>query len=110
MIARKLLGMTLCFGLAILGPTGCGESARTNANNNDLASDSPAGSDPSGTTDSDPNHCPRLPKAADRDRYVVISHPYDASANASSAYEVLRLSTTGHLTRSDTTFDLNRMV
>ena len=50
----------------------------------------------------DSTSCPRTPAAADRDRFVVVAHPYDASGASSSIFEVLRLSATGTLSRFPT--------
>lgn len=55
---------------------------------------------PDAPTASDaPTDCTRAPRADDRTRYVVISHPYDADGNRSGSYEVLALSSAGELTR-----------
>ncbi len=50
--------------------------------------------------------CPRSPKAADRVRSVVISHPFDASGGKANGFEVLRLATDGTLSRSGTKFEM----
>lgn len=52
--------------------------------------------------------CARAPAAADRVRYAVVSHPYDASGAPSGAYEVLELGTDGTLARTATTFEMQR--
>jgi hypothetical protein len=46
-----------------------------------------------------PTSCPRTPAAADRSRFVVIAHPYNAAGDASAVFEVLQLSAAGALTR-----------
>ena len=61
---------------------------------------------PSPTPSSTP--CVRAPKAATRDRHVVVSRPYDVNANASSLWEVLVLSSGGALSRPGTTFTMGR--
>src|SRR5687768_4007220 len=59
--------------------------------------------------DDDDAACPRIPAAADRERFVIVSHPYDASSQASNAWEVLRLDATGVLSSSAvTTFTMGR--
>jgi hypothetical protein len=44
--------------------------------------------------------CHATPKAADRTRFAVVAHPYDAGSNPSPAYEVLALSTSGALSHA----------
>lgn len=80
---------------------GCGGGGGSD----DVAPDGP-------TDDGGSSACPRTPAAADRDRFVVVAHPYDANGNSASTFEVLALSSTGTLTRSSPphTFQLgNRM-
>jgi hypothetical protein len=43
------------------------------------------------------NGCPRTPAAADRDRYVVVAHPYNTTGQSASTFEVLKLSSAGAL-------------
>jgi len=50
--------------------------------------------------------CPRVPKADDHVRKVVISHPFGADSNKANLYEVLELSTTGVLTKTGNTFTM----
>src|SRR5512135_3344685 len=52
--------------------------------------------------------CPRAPAAADRDRFAVVAHPYDAAGAQANAWEVLKYSAAGTLTRTGTTFTLGR--
>jgi len=57
-----------------------------------------------GTTDgtlvSDaPSGCVRDPAPADRTRFVVVAHPYDANGGRAATFEVLELSASGELTR-----------
>lgn len=54
--------------------------------------------------------CPRDPAPADRTRYVVVSHPYNANAERAGIYEVLELSQAGALTRFSPprTFEMGR--
>lgn len=49
--------------------------------------------------------CPRLPRAADRPRKVVVSHPFTEEGKG-VAFEVLDLSATGTLSRSGATFEM----
>jgi hypothetical protein len=44
--------------------------------------------------------CVRMPAAADRPRFVVISHPYDTAGERAPVFEVLELSAAGALTRA----------
>ena len=69
-----------------------------------------AGAGASGGTDAgrDGGSCRRDPADADRTRYVVVSHPFDASSQPSPAFSMLSLSSTGDLTPLATTFDLAR--
>lgn len=53
-----------------------------------------------------PAGCARTPAAADRTRYVVVAHPFDAAGAKANAFEVLELSTTGQLSRPNRTFEL----
>ena len=48
--------------------------------------------------------CPRAAAAADRTRYVVVSHPFAAGGGAGDLYEVLLLDTSGVLTQPGVTF------
>lgn len=59
--------------------------------------------DPSG-----PSPCPRTPKAADRARKVIVSHPYTAASERANTYEVLDLSATGELSKTGQTFEMGR--
>lgn len=75
----------------------------------------PASSTPApGTTSSseppgsEPARCPRVAKADDRTRKVVISHPFGEGGSKMKAYEVLELSTAGSLTRTNETFEMDR--
>lgn len=43
---------------------------------------------------------------ADRDRFVVVGHPYDDATDPDGSYEVLRLSATGELTSTGTRFHM----
>ncbi len=52
--------------------------------------------------------CPRTPAAADRERQVVISHPYDADSNKAATYELLTLATDGTLSQPGITFSMGR--
>ncbi len=66
------------------------------------------GGDGGATADAAPTGCPRQPAAADRERVVVISHPYDASAAKAPTYEVLTLGTDGTVSQTGTTFEMGR--
>ncbi len=57
--------------------------------------------------------CPRTPKAPDHVRKVVVSHPFGEPTDGgvppkANAYEVLELSTTGTLTKTNETFTMGR--
>lgn len=62
----------------------------------------------SGDDDDGPaNPCPRVPAAADRERFVVVAHPFSASGG--NDYEVLRLGASGVLsTATVATFTMGR--
>lgn len=64
--------------------------------------------DPSGGGGSDTGggggSCSRDPLPADRDRFVVVGHPYDDSAGEFGSYEVLGLSGDGELSELGETF------
>jgi hypothetical protein len=47
---------------------------------------------------------------ADRDRFVAVSHPYDAAGGQAGGYEVLALSQVGALTRPGGKFTMGRAV
>lgn len=64
----------------------------------DAATDGGAADDASAPDDGGPELCPREPAAADRERFVVVAHPFVPN------YEVLALSTEGTLSRTGTTF------
>lgn len=70
--------------------------------------DGGGGSDGGASADAAVTGCPRPPSAADRERVVVISHPYDASGAKAPTYEVLTLGTDGTLTQTGTTFEMGR--
>ncbi|MCU1279733.1 MAG: hypothetical protein JWM53_3279 [bacterium] len=50
--------------------------------------------------------CRRPPAPADRVRYVVVTHPFDAAGNKDTRLEVLALSKTGALSKTAKTFDM----
>jgi hypothetical protein len=52
--------------------------------------------------------CHDDPGAADKDRFVVVGHPYDAQSNPANDYEVLSLSSTGDLATTGTHFAMGR--
>ncbi len=52
--------------------------------------------------------CPRWPTDADVSRPVVISHPYTDGGDSSDEWELLRLSTSGDLSATGTTFTMGR--
>ena len=58
------------------------------------------------TVDAPVASCPRVAKADDHVRKVVISHPFGADSNKANVYEVLELSTTGALTKTGNTFTM----
>lgn len=58
-------------------------------------------------TDGPTTGCPRPPAPADRERFVVIAHPFGATSGTKSPrFEVLGLSTAGKLATTGVTFDL----
>jgi len=52
--------------------------------------------------------CPRVAKPADRTRKVVVSHPFGEGGAKTKIYKVLELSTTGELTPTNETFEMDR--
>ena len=52
--------------------------------------------------------CPRVPKADDAMRVIVVAHPDDASGNAANDWETLQLASTGTITRTNTHFTMGR--
>src|SRR5207245_4703195 len=50
--------------------------------------------------------CARQPAAADRTRKVVVSHPFAASGQKDTRFEVLELDTSGTLTKTNLTFNM----
>ena len=65
---------------------------------------------PDAPEDPGPAGCPRTVAPEDRDRFVVVSHPYTADSMPSGAFEVLDLSLAGELTRPGRTFEMGRAV
>ncbi|MBX3157079.1 MAG: hypothetical protein KF773_13975 [Deltaproteobacteria bacterium] len=57
-----------------------------------------------------PAGCARTEAPADRDRFVVVSHPYDAAGGQAGGYEVLGLTPAGELSRPDRRFTMGRAV
>ncbi len=69
---------------------------------------SPAPSEPPASSDPGSSQCPRVAKEAERTRKVVISHPFGEDGAKAKAYEVLELSPTGELTRTNEAFEMDR--
>ncbi len=82
------------FWLMALLAAGCGD-------------DGGAGTTP-GDSGSDGAGCSRAPAAADRTRFVVVSHPYLNGSTPSNAWEVLELTAAGVLSRPGRTFQMGR--
>lgn len=57
-------------------------------------------------TDGGSAGCPRAPAAADRARWVVVSHPFAAGGGDGNRYSVLALSETGELSTTETSFTM----
>jgi hypothetical protein len=53
--------------------------------------------------------CGRMPAAADRTRFVVVAHPYNAAGDATPTFEVLQLSAAGAITRFTPTHTFSLM-
>ncbi len=66
------------------------------------------GSSPPSETPAQPAACPRVAKADDRTRKVVVSHPFGEDGSKANLYEVLELSSEGALTRTNETFEMAR--
>ncbi|HEY3354222.1 MAG TPA: hypothetical protein VGQ83_13295 [Polyangia bacterium] len=117
MRALALALAALAAGCGSSSPTGAvdagrdGPAAQLDAQ---LPADGPAATD-AAATDGTANDaggdagaaCPRSPAAADRTRYVVVSHPYSASGQANT-FQVLTLSQAGTLATTATTFEMGR--
>lgn len=67
-------------------------------------------SEDGGDTPGPRSACPRVAKPEDRARKVVISHSFDEDGEKKNAkvYEILELSATGELTRTNETFEMGR--
>lgn len=50
--------------------------------------------------------CPRVARPADRARKVVVSHPFDTEGKDAKGFEVLELSATGDLARTNQVFEM----
>lgn len=72
----------------------CGNSEPSESADGGAGGDSGAGGDGNGST-----LCPRTPAAADRDRFVVVAHPYDTNGGSVPNFEVLKLDMAGTLTQ-----------
>ncbi|RLB64205.1 MAG: hypothetical protein DRI90_05140 [Deltaproteobacteria bacterium] len=86
------------------GPTGGAGGAAGGSTTSTSGGSSPGGG--GGSAGSDP--CPRDPAPANRERRVVISHPYDAQGGQDGRFEVLALSEGGQLSATGTTFEMGR--
>ena len=61
---------------------------------------------PDASFDQGSTTCPRTPGPADAPRWVVVSHPFLGPGKMSNAFEVLALSKSGALTKTNETFQL----
>lgn len=61
---------------------------------------------PAGITVGRAGQCERVPAAADRTRYMVVSHPFDAQGQGAGRFEVLEVSRGGKVSRPNRTFAL----
>jgi hypothetical protein len=75
-----------------------GGAPPTDATLGDLAASADLAASDLSTDGGDP--CARKPAAADRDRYVVIAHPFAGAGVKSKDFEVLKLSAAGKLSKS----------
>ncbi|MDF2692842.1 MAG: hypothetical protein K0S65_1225 [Labilithrix sp.] len=71
-------------------------------------SPAPGPTSPPDPNDAGPKTCPRAANAADRTRKVVVSHPFGEGGAKTKLFEVLELSTTGELARTNETFEMDR--
>ncbi len=74
----------------------------------DDASTSDSGDEATASTTGDALPCNADGGDPNRDRFVVISHPYGADGSPASTFEVLALASDGELSRTGTTFELGR--
>lgn len=72
--------------------------------------DDGGGGSTSGDSGTDGATCSRQAPAADRTRFVVVSHPYGAGSTQSDAWEVLDLSPSGAVSRPGRTFTMGRAI
>ena len=63
---------------------------------------------PDDTGDVEPAGCRATPQSAERDRVVVISHPYDADARPASTWRTLTLTAAGELVLEGDTWEMGR--
>jgi hypothetical protein len=103
---KKTLGLLLIFALAA-----CHHGAADG--NGDLATDgtdlSTANDDlATGATFDLATSCPRVPKADDAMRVIVVAHPDSASGDPSNDWETFQLAATGTITRTNTHFTMGR--
>ena len=64
--------------------------------------------DPDTEADTTPSYCFDSPVPADRDRLVLVSHPFFSAGVNANTYEVLTLDTDGALSQTDTRFEMGR--
>jgi hypothetical protein len=83
-----------------------GTSTTDPGSTNDTGDTSSTGAESSSTGDE--QLCNADGGNPDQDRFVVISHPYDADGGQAGAYEVLLLSADGELSRTGSTFEMGR--
>lgn len=83
---------------------GCGDDGGVGPDAGSGADGSTAGD---AATDAAPG-CARTPAAADRTRYIVVSHPFAEGGGSATAWEVLSLSTSGVIATTGTTFEMGR--
>jgi hypothetical protein len=124
------LAIIVCFGLFLLSLAGChddpspdgdgdsdsdtdtdgdGDGDSDGDGDGDTDGDADADTDGDGDSDADADgDCTRALGPADRERFVVISHPYDAGGAQAGLYEVLSLSVDGSVTRTGHTFVMRR--
>lgn len=104
-----LLLVAACGDDAGTGGGGAGDAtSSTTGSGTTTSSSGMSTTSTSGGTGGGGGSCDRDPGAADKERFVVVGHPYDDAMDPDGTFEVLRLSTAGELTSTGTRFSMGR--
>lgn len=95
------------FAMSLLSLLGCPEGdvrqPTDTDENQDTASPDDTGDDPTPMTG-----CRATPEPADRDRALIVSHPYAADGGQADQWEVLRVAEDGDISPTGDTFEMGR--